>query len=164
MRKTSTVDFEKVIRQLEDTAQTLKILAASDTVDIVARLLKSSATLREALAQSIAGLHPDRPYDIEKSRYISTRDFLDRFDHVFTVPGGAGKTTSPEAFSSLIDDVEHRLFDVLPDDTWFYPGHGDDSTLGAQRPHLPEWRQRGWWPCPSQIAVVKTSATLWKRN
>ncbi|SHG15343.1 MBL fold metallo-hydrolase [Streptoalloteichus hindustanus] len=68
--------------------------------------------------------------------------------HLFTgdslFPGGVGKTTSPEAFSSLIDDVEHRLFDVLPDDTWFYPGHGDDSTLGAQRPHLPEWRQRGW--------------------
>jgi hypothetical protein len=33
---------------------------------------------------------------------------------------------------------------VLPDDTWFYPGHGGDSTLGAERPHLAEWRERGW--------------------
>jgi glyoxylase-like metal-dependent hydrolase (beta-lactamase superfamily II) len=68
--------------------------------------------------------------------------------HLFTgdslFPGGVGRTTSPENFRSLIDDVEQRVFDVLPDDTWFYPGHGDDSTLGAERPHLAEWRQRGW--------------------
>jgi glyoxylase-like metal-dependent hydrolase (beta-lactamase superfamily II) len=59
-------------------------------------------------------------------------------------PGGLGKTTTPENFNSLLDDVQSRLFDVLPDDTWFYPGHGDDSTLGEQKPHLDEWRARGW--------------------
>jgi glyoxylase-like metal-dependent hydrolase (beta-lactamase superfamily II) len=59
-------------------------------------------------------------------------------------PGGVGKTASPEDFTSLMDDVESRLFDVLPDDTWFYPGHGNDSTLGAERPHLAKWRTRGW--------------------
>jgi glyoxylase-like metal-dependent hydrolase (beta-lactamase superfamily II) len=59
-------------------------------------------------------------------------------------PGGVGRTTSAEDFASLIDDVSTRVFDVLPDDTWFYPGHGDDSTLGAERPHLDEWRSRGW--------------------
>ncbi|MCP2168222.1 MBL fold metallo-hydrolase [Goodfellowiella coeruleoviolacea] len=68
--------------------------------------------------------------------------------HLFTgdslFPGGVGKTTSPEDFQSLITDVTERVFDVLPDDTWFYPGHGDDSTLGEQRPHLAEWRERGW--------------------
>ncbi|KAA5825867.1 MBL fold metallo-hydrolase [Saccharopolyspora hirsuta] len=68
--------------------------------------------------------------------------------HLFTgdslFPGGVGKTTSPENFRSLIDDVENRIFAELPDDTWFYPGHGDDSTLGEQRPHLAEWRERGW--------------------
>ena len=68
--------------------------------------------------------------------------------HLFTgdslFPGGVGKTSSPEDFTSLINDVQARVFDVLPDDTWFYPGHGDDSTLGAERPHLPEWRARGW--------------------
>ena len=47
-------------------------------------------------------------------------------------------------FASLIDDVEHKLFDRLPDETWFYPGHGNDSTLGAERPSIPEWRARGW--------------------
>lgn len=68
--------------------------------------------------------------------------------HLFTgdslFPGGVGKTSSPENFRSLIDDVENRIFAELPDDTWFYPGHGDDSTLGAERPKLAEWRERGW--------------------
>lgn len=68
--------------------------------------------------------------------------------HLFTgdslFPGGVGKTTSPEDFTSLITDVRERVFDRLPDETWFYPGHGDDSTLGKQRPHLDEWRERGW--------------------
>jgi glyoxylase-like metal-dependent hydrolase (beta-lactamase superfamily II) len=68
--------------------------------------------------------------------------------HLFTgdslFPGGVGKTTSAADFESLINDVERKLFDRLPDDTWFYPGHGDDNTLGAQRPALPEWRARGW--------------------
>lgn len=69
--------------------------------------------------------------------------------HLFTgdslFPGGVGNTDKdPERFASLIDDVEHKLFDRLPDDTWFYPGHGRDSTLGAERPALPQWRARGW--------------------
>ena len=69
--------------------------------------------------------------------------------HAFTgdslFPGGVGNTQQdPVRFASLIDDVEHRLFDVLPDETWVYPGHGKDTTLGAERPHLGEWRERGW--------------------
>ena len=49
-----------------------------------------------------------------------------------------------QRFTSLIDDVEERLFGTLPDSTWVYPGHGGDTTLGAERPHLGEWRARGW--------------------
>ncbi len=68
--------------------------------------------------------------------------------HLFTgdslFPGGVGRTMSPEDFNSLVNDVSARIFDQLPDETWFYPGHGDDSTLGAERPKLPEWRERGW--------------------
>jgi glyoxylase-like metal-dependent hydrolase (beta-lactamase superfamily II) len=68
--------------------------------------------------------------------------------HLFTgdslFPGGIGKTTSEEDFTSLLGDVEERIFGRLPDETWFYPGHGDDSTLGAERPQLGEWRERGW--------------------
>ncbi|MFD7165542.1 MBL fold metallo-hydrolase [Streptomyces violascens] len=69
--------------------------------------------------------------------------------HVFTgdclFPGGVGNTwKDPEAFASLIRDVETKLFDTLPDETWVYPGHGNDTTLGDERPHLPEWHARGW--------------------
>jgi glyoxylase-like metal-dependent hydrolase (beta-lactamase superfamily II) len=68
--------------------------------------------------------------------------------HLFTgdslFPGGHGLTTTPENHLSLMDDLESKVFGVLPDDTWFYPGHGGDSTLGAERPHLAEWRDRGW--------------------
>jgi len=75
-------------------------------------------------------------------------DDPDGTPHLFTgdclFPGGVGKTWSPEDFTSLVDDVSRKLFDRLPDETWFYPGHGNDSTLGLERPHLPEWRARGW--------------------
>jgi glyoxylase-like metal-dependent hydrolase (beta-lactamase superfamily II) len=69
--------------------------------------------------------------------------------HLFTgdslFPGGVGNTFGDDAaFAQLIDDVETRIFQRLPDDTWFYPGHGDDSTIGAERPQLPDWRARGW--------------------
>jgi len=69
--------------------------------------------------------------------------------HLFTgdslFPGGVGNTRgNKKNFAALIDDVETKLFGVFPDDTWFYPGHGKDSTLGAERPALPEWRARGW--------------------
>ncbi|HEY2672422.1 MAG TPA: MBL fold metallo-hydrolase [Rugosimonospora sp.] len=69
--------------------------------------------------------------------------------HLFTgdslFPGGVGNTQGDtQRFASLIDDVEHKLFDRLPDETWVYPGHGKDTTLGAERPSVPEWRARGW--------------------
>ena len=53
-----------------------------------------------------------------------------------------GKTVTPENFTSLFNDVKSRIFDKLPDDTRFHPGHGDDSPLGAERPKLDEWRAR----------------------
>lgn len=69
--------------------------------------------------------------------------------HVFTgdslFPGGVGNTRGDKAaFTSLLADVRTKLFDVLPDQTVFHPGHGDDSTLGAERASLPEWERRGW--------------------
>jgi glyoxylase-like metal-dependent hydrolase (beta-lactamase superfamily II) len=69
--------------------------------------------------------------------------------HLFTgdclFPGGVGNTQKdPARFSSLYADVVAKLFDRLPDATWVYPGHGGDTTLGAERPNLAEWRARGW--------------------
>lgn len=76
-------------------------------------------------------------------------DDPDGHPHLFTgdslFPGGVGNTFGDKAaFAQLIAEVETKVFGRLPDDTWFYPGHGDDSTLGAERPALPEWRDRGW--------------------
>ncbi|MEB4211011.1 MBL fold metallo-hydrolase [Mycobacterium sp. 94-17] len=59
-------------------------------------------------------------------------------------PGGVGKTSKPGDFAQLVEDVSTRVFDVYDDTTLVYPGHGDDTVLGAERPHLNEWRQRGW--------------------
>ena len=60
-------------------------------------------------------------------------------------PGGAGNTNKDaERFSRLMGDLETKVFGRLPDATWVYPGHGKDTTLGAERPSLPEWRARGW--------------------
>lgn len=69
--------------------------------------------------------------------------------HLFTgdslFPGGPGNTEKdPERFGRLMDDLETKVFGALPDETWVYPGHGKDTTLGAERPSLPEWRARGW--------------------
>ncbi|MDO9457949.1 MBL fold metallo-hydrolase [Nocardioides sp.] len=76
-------------------------------------------------------------------------DDPDGHAHLFTgdslFPGGVGGTFGDDAaFAQLIDEVETKVFGRLPDDTWFYPGHGGDSTLGVERPHLGEWRQRGY--------------------
>ncbi|MFG2037133.1 MBL fold metallo-hydrolase [Dactylosporangium sp. NPDC048998] len=69
--------------------------------------------------------------------------------HLFTgdslFPGGVGNTRGNKAdFDSLFHDVTTKLFDRLPDEVTFYPGHGKNSTLGAERPSLPQWRERGW--------------------
>ena len=69
--------------------------------------------------------------------------------HLFTgdclFPGGVGNTQKDQArFESLYSGVAAKIFGRLPDATWVYPGHGGDTTLGAERPHLEEWRERGW--------------------
>ncbi|MEU4233181.1 MBL fold metallo-hydrolase [Nonomuraea sp. NPDC026600] len=69
--------------------------------------------------------------------------------HLFTgdslFPGGVGNTQKdPERFTQLYSDVVEQIFNRLPDDTWVYPGHGKDTTLGAERPSLPVWQARGW--------------------
>jgi glyoxylase-like metal-dependent hydrolase (beta-lactamase superfamily II) len=126
-------------------AQTLAGAADADElpVEVNLRLEDTDNVELGASALEIIGLRGHTPGSIavlyrdpEGTAHLFTGDSL--------FPGGVGKTHSPEDFTSLIDDVEARIFDVLPDDTWFYPGHGDDSTLGAERPHLGEWRARGW--------------------
>ena len=68
--------------------------------------------------------------------------------HLFTgdclFPGGVGKTWREGDFEKLLGDVSSRVFNVYGDSTVVYPGHGDETTLGTARPHLDEWRERGW--------------------
>ena len=60
-------------------------------------------------------------------------------------PGGVGNTgDDPERFAQLFADVLARIFDRFDDATIVYPGHGAETTLGAERAALPEWQQRGW--------------------
>ena len=59
-------------------------------------------------------------------------------------PGGPGNTwEDKEAFEQIIESIRTKLF-VLPNDTFVYPGHGKDTTIGAEKPHLQEWIDRGW--------------------
>jgi glyoxylase-like metal-dependent hydrolase (beta-lactamase superfamily II) len=73
------------------------------------------------------------------------RDRLWLFTGDSLFPGGVGNTFgNADNFRSLIHDVETKLFDRLPDETVVHPGHGADTTLGRERPALPEWHARGW--------------------
>jgi glyoxylase-like metal-dependent hydrolase (beta-lactamase superfamily II) len=73
----------------------------------------------------------------EGSAYIFSGDSL--------FPGGIGNTEkNPKRFNQLITDVTERLFNVYDDASVVHPGHGKATTLGAERPHLKDWRCRGW--------------------
>ena len=59
-------------------------------------------------------------------------------------PGGPGDTKFAGGdFDQIIESIDRRLF-TLPADTLVLPGHGDDTTIGTERPHLDEWIERGW--------------------
>src|SRR5712692_760046 len=60
-------------------------------------------------------------------------------------PGGPGATRFAGGdFSTIIRSIEERLFSKLPPETIVMPGHGLDTTIGEERPHLQEWIDRGW--------------------
>ena len=60
-------------------------------------------------------------------------------------PGGPGATGFEGGdFDTIIASIEQRLFSPLPADTMVLPGHGDQTTIGAESPHLQEWIDRGW--------------------
>lgn len=59
-------------------------------------------------------------------------------------PGGPGATRwEYSSFGQIMDSVEQHLF-TLPEPTLVYPGHGAETTIGAEKPHAAEWRSRGW--------------------
>jgi glyoxylase-like metal-dependent hydrolase (beta-lactamase superfamily II) len=110
-----------------------RLLAGGDTVQI-GKLTFNVIHLRGHTPGSIA-LALDGP---------ATGGVTQLFTGDCLFPGGVGKTWQPGDFDQLIEDVTTRVFDVYDDATVVYPGHGDDTTLGAERPSLAEWRERGW--------------------
>jgi glyoxylase-like metal-dependent hydrolase (beta-lactamase superfamily II) len=112
-----------------------KLLRHGDTLSVGAAEL-SVVHLRGHTPGSIA-LCYDGGGRLASSPHLFTGDSL--------FPGGPGNTDNDhERFAQLMDDLEERVFAKLPDATWVYPGHGKDTTLGAERAHIPEWRARGW--------------------
>lgn len=78
----------------------------------------------------------------------STSFVLEGHPIVFTgdtlFPGGPGNTSTPGgSFDQILESIDRRLF-TLPADMLVMPGHGLDTTVGAERPHLDEWAERGW--------------------
>jgi glyoxylase-like metal-dependent hydrolase (beta-lactamase superfamily II) len=60
-------------------------------------------------------------------------------------PGGPGNTTfAGGSFDTIIRSIDDLLFSKIDARTIVLPGHGDDTTIGAERPHLQEWIDRGW--------------------
>jgi glyoxylase-like metal-dependent hydrolase (beta-lactamase superfamily II) len=110
-----------------------RLLAGGDTVQI-GELTFEVIHLRGHTPGSIA-LSLDGP---------ATGDVTQLFTGDCLFPGGIGKTWQPGDFTQLLEDVSTRVFDVYGDSTVVYPGHGDDTTLGAERPSLADWRERGW--------------------
>ncbi|WP_261623025.1 MBL fold metallo-hydrolase [Nesterenkonia marinintestina] len=115
----------------------------AEGVGIDHRLDHGDVVTHDGIRLEVIGLRGHTPGSV-----AFVLDVEDGPTHLFTgdslFPGGVGKTWSSEDFRSLIDDVESRLFDRFPDDTVVHPGHGDPTTLGAERDALPQWRERGW--------------------
>ncbi len=114
----------------------------------VSRLVRNGDTVEVGDATlSVIHLRGHTPGSIALC-YDAAGELADQ-PHLFTgdslFPGGPGNTDHDATrFNSLMTDLEQRVFAKLPDGTWVYPGHGADTTLGAERPHIPEWRARGW--------------------
>lgn len=111
--------------------------------DVAKRLVDGDVITFGACELKVINLRGHTPGSIALAYHDPAGDtHLFSGDSLF--PGGVGKTASAEDFASLLDDVQTRIFDRFDDQTWVYPGHGSDTTLGAERPALAQWRDRGW--------------------
>ncbi len=108
------------------------------------RLLQDEQVLEVGdLAIEVLHTPGHTPGSLQLLVHAPERSHLFSGDSLF--PGGPGNTHGdPDCFDELMTGLEERIFGSLPDETWVYPGHGDDTTLGEERPHIAEWRARGW--------------------
>lgn len=125
-------------------------LAGADDADAlpvpVDRRLVDGDTVRVGdLVLDVVGLRGHTPGSVALALTVGgdePRTVLFTGDSLF--PGGPGRTAGVDAFTSLMDDLEARVFAVYDDATLVLPGHGDNTLLGRERPQLGEWRARGW--------------------
>ena len=118
-------------------------ITAATGVAITRRLRDGDRVGLGGLELAVIGLRGHTPGSVALAHTApGTAPQLFTGDSLF--PGGTGRTTTPEAFRSLIRDVEELIFDAFPDNPVVWPGHGKPTTLGAERPHLSDWRARGW--------------------
>lgn len=97
----------------------------------------------EELRLSVIGLRGHTPGSVAFALSpADSPDVIFTGDSLF--PGGPGATGKPADFRSLMADLRQRIFSVFGDDTVVMPGHGDNTTLGLERPYLDEWDARGW--------------------
>ncbi len=116
-------------------------LQHGDTIT-VGHLVVEVVALRGHTPGSVA-LALTEPAQVREAGAVAGRVHLFTGDSLF--PGGVGATGGdPRRFTELLGDVRARVFDRFGDETWVYPGHGDDTTLGAERPSLAQWAARGW--------------------
>lgn len=120
------------------------VITAATGVPIDRRLRHGDVVELGGVELSVIGLRGHTPGSVALAcRCPGTVTQLFTGDSLF--PGGVGNTgRDPQRFASLFGDVVARIFDVYPDDTVVWPGHGKPTTLGAERPSLGEWRTRGW--------------------
>ncbi|MEQ8842826.1 MAG: MBL fold metallo-hydrolase [Acidimicrobiales bacterium] len=76
-------------------------------------------------------------FSVEDTPLLFTGDTL--------FPGGPGATGFEGGdFATILESIEERMFRVFDRDTLVLPGHGDDTTIGAEAPSFDEWAARGW--------------------
>lgn len=139
------------VRALEETAQTFSptTQAGEDDADALplapdVRLQHGDAVRFGEITLDVVHLRGHTPGSVALA-YDDPQGHTHLFTGDSLFPGGVGNTKMEgQSFDALFADVTQRVFDVYDDDTWVYPGHGSDTTLGAERPHLDEWRERGW--------------------
>lgn len=119
-------------------------ITAATGVPITRRIGDGDVIGFGGLQLAVIGLRGHTPGSVALA-YAGTGAAPQLFTGDSLFPGGVGNTgKDPGRFASLLSDVESRIFDDYPDDTVVWPGHGRPTTVGAERPHLAEWRARGW--------------------
>jgi glyoxylase-like metal-dependent hydrolase (beta-lactamase superfamily II) len=138
-------------RALAQVAATTKAMTAAGSADADAlpvaptRRLSHGDTLQFGdITLDVIGLRGHTPGSVALA-YHDPQGHTHLWSGDSLFPGGVGNVEKdPVRFASLLGDVQTRIFDVYNDDTWIYPGHGADTKIGAERPHIQQWRERGW--------------------